>query len=303
MATEIEVKNTPAVEKKNTNKKSSFGTVKEADVIIYRLEKENEKLRDDTPKFPPYIRFPNTDVIQWNFGTEQEPEWGERAIRYLRGYPTIFVDEQEKNGRVVPENVLNNPNNRFEIINGEIIVRPHEKAKIQFLDYCNRNSKSPYRTGKTVTLFSRYSEEGRTQDLKAKQELQKVAFEKAFSADEEQIAFHAKYLGIPLIDPATTATRKPDSIITDYRQKAIDDPKKFIETYDDQDLKLKYKIERAIEDNVISLRIVPGKAVYTTTKAEICDVPEKAELKTVVDTLFLFSQGKGGTDLLKKLAD
>lgn len=301
MATETEVLSTPAAKQKSN--KSSFGKVKEADIIIYRLDKQNEKLRDDTPPYPPYLRFPNTDVIQWNFGTEKEPDWGERAIRYLRGYPTIFVDEQEKNGRVVPENVLNNPNNRFEIINGDVTAKPHEKARIQFLDICNRNSNSPYRTGKIPTLFSRHSEVARTQNLKAKQGLQKEAFEKAFAADETQVAFHAKYLGIPLIDAATTATRDYESVLTDYRQMAIDNPKKFIETYDDQDLKLKYKIERAIEDNVISLRIIPGKAVYTATKAEICDVPEKAELKTVVDTLFLFSQGKGGADLLKKLAD
>lgn len=291
----------PTIASVNSSKKKIFGTQKKPDMIIYRLVKKNDKLRDDTPPYPPYKRFPNTDIISWNYGTDDKPEWGERAIRFLPGYSTIFVDEQEKNGRVLPENVINNPNNRFEIINGEIRVRPHEAAKIYFLDICNRNVESEHRTGKTEGLFARYSEEKRVIDLQGKQKLQKEAIEKAFTADENQVAFHAKYLGISTIDPSTAASRTYEAVLADYRQMAIDNPKNFLDTFDDQDLKLKFHIETAIETGVINLKLVPGKAVFSSTKEEICDVPVSQDLTPIVDALFIFSQGREGAALIKKI--
>jgi hypothetical protein len=282
-------------------KKKIFGNQKAADVIIYRLDKRNDKVRDDTPPYPPYIRFPNYDIITWE--DEETGVVGTRAIRWLPGETTIFVDEQEKNGRTIPENILNNPNNRFEIIDGEIKVRPHEKTKIQFLDYCNRNSRSEYSTGRVQGIFSRYSEEGQVENLKNKQKLQKEALDKAYAASPEQIAFHAKYLNIPMVDPKTSATRTQDAVSTDYVQFALDNPSEFIKTYDDEDLKLKYKIEKAIEENFINLDIIKGKAVYTGNKQEICDVPQVKEISVIVDTLFIFASGKNGGDFLKKISD
>lgn len=285
------------------SKKSLFGEMKDAKLVIYKMIKKNPKLRQDTPEYPPYRNFKNTDIIRWNYGTEAEPEWGERAIRYLNGHPSIFVDEQEAGNRVIPERVLNNPKNQFELNNGIIAVASHELVKLKYLDFTNLNEDSPYSTGKVQPLFARYSEGKRVQELKKKQTLQKEAMEKAFAASEEQVAFHAKYLDIPIIDRETSATRDYESILTDYRQIAMDDPKKFIETFDDEDLKLKYKIETAIENNFINLKLIQGKAVFTATKEEICDVPVSGDIKQVVDTLFIFSQKKEGTLLVKKLND
>lgn len=285
-------------EKKASVKKTNsvFGTPKQPSLIIYRLLKQNDvKMREDTPLYPPYIRFPNYDIIQWEGGT--------RAIRWLPGETTIFVDEQEKNGRVVPENIRDNPNNRFEIFDGEIKVRPHQKTKIQFLDMCNRNAESEYKTGTLPGIFARYSEDKKVEQLAAKQIKQKAAIEKSFNADEYQIAFHAKYLGIPMIDGATSSTRTLEAVMADYRQIAMDKPEQFLKTFDDEDLKLKFKIERAIDGKFISLSVIPGKAAYASTKAEICDVPVNTDIKYVVDALFMFSQTKSGTDFIKKVSE
>ncbi len=126
--------------------------------------------------------------------------------------------------------------------------------------------------------------------------------EKAFTASEEQVAFHAKYLDIPIIDRETSATRDYEAILTDYRQVAMDDPEKFIKTFDDEDLKLKHKIEVAIESNFINLKLIQGKAIFTATKEEICDVPV-GEVRQAVDALFIFSQKKEGTTLVKRLSE
>jgi hypothetical protein len=284
-----------ATESKASVKKNvSFGTQKQPDSIIYRLIKQNAKIREDTPLYPPYKRFPNYDLITWEGGT--------RAIRWLPGFTSIFVDEQEAGNRVIPDNILNNPNNRFEIIEGIIRVRPHEKTKIQFLDLCNRNADSKHRTGSVEALFARVSEEKTIKELGDKQQAQKIAIEKAFNASAEQIAFHAKYLGIPMTD-AENASRTFEAVQADYRQIAIDNPVSFLKTFDDEDLKLKYKIEKALESNFINLTIVKGKAVFTSNKVEICEVPENVESKVVVDTIFNFSQSKNGTAFLKQLAD
>ncbi len=216
-----------------TNKKI-FGEKKGADLVIYRLIKQNDvKLREDTPLYPPYVRFPNKDIIVWEDGT--------REIRWLPGEQSIFVDEQEKNGKKIPDNILENPNNRFEIIDGEIKVRPHEKTKIQFLDMCNRNADSKHRTGTIAPLFIRYTEEKRIADLNNKQQKQEEAIKKAFAASEELVYFQAPYLNIALIDVKTSASREFEAIRTDYRQVAIDNPVEFLKIFDDEIIDEKFK--------------------------------------------------------------
>lgn len=277
--------------------KSPFGKPKKADIIVYRLVERNNKLRDDTPPYPPYKRFPNTDIITWNFGTEQNPDWRERAIRYLPGFQSIFVDEQEANGRVIPEQVIANAP-RFEIIEGEIKVRPHEHTKIKFLDLCNRNVNSPNRTGRVEAIFEKYSEENVVKQKSDKLKAQREAIILAASASDEQIAFHAKYLDVSLIDPVTQATRTKEAIKADYEEAALGNPEKFTETFNDPDLKMKWLIENALDNNVISLTLIPGKAAWVGSKEEICEMPAGM---FPAEALFNFSQTKDGEELAKRL--
>lgn len=237
-----EVLNAPKIasdKKAEEPKKKIFGQLKKPDVIIYRLIKENDRtIRTDTPRFPPYRRFPNTDIIVWEFDTGTRDENGKpikteatREIRWLPGEQSIFVDEQEKNGRKIPENILHNPNNRFEIIEGDVRVQPHQKTKIYFLDICNRNVDSPHRTGTVEALFSKYTEEKRITELKEKQVKQQEAMTKAFGVSEEQVYAHALRLNIPIVDNLTGASREYESILTDYRQMAMDNPTEFLNVY------------------------------------------------------------------------
>jgi stalled ribosome alternative rescue factor ArfA len=201
--------------------------------VVYRLLKQNDRTqRTDTPLYPPYKRFPNIDIIVWEDAT--------REIRWLPGEQSIFVDEQEKNGRKIPENILNNPNNRFEIIDGEIRVRPHEKTKILFLDMCNRNADSKHSTGTIQPLFRKYTEKQRVEDLGIKQRKQKEAINKSFEASPDLVYFHARHLNIPLMDSVTGASREIDALITDYRQMAMDFPVEFLKVFDDENLTAKF---------------------------------------------------------------
>lgn len=219
-----EVKSTAA-----TPKQKNVVPQKAPDRVSYRLIKENDRTqRSDTPQFPPYKRFPNTDIIVWEDGT--------REIRWLPGEQSIFVDEQEKNGRKIPDNIIHNPNNRFEIIDGYIHVRPHEKTKIQFLDMCNRNLHSKHRTGTIEALFVRYTEELRVAELQNKQVKQKEAMMKAFEATPEMVMLHAQKLNIPIINNITQGSREFEAIQADYRQMAMDFPNDFLKVFDDESL-------------------------------------------------------------------
>jgi hypothetical protein len=198
------------------------GLKKEPEMIVFKLLKENPtvKGREDTPLFPPLISLKNTDIIKWKDG--------ERAIRYLHGWQSIFVDEQEANGRVVPENVLANPLNRLEIIDGEIRVRPSENTKLKFLEMCNKNANSEYRTGKVAAIFARFSEDTNASSLKEKQNLQKKAFDKAFAADPQYVFDNAPKLSIPL-NAQTGEGRSFDAVFADFKQYALNYPEKFLE--------------------------------------------------------------------------
>jgi len=152
----------------------------------------------------------------------------------LPGEQSIFVDVQEKDGRKIPENILNNANNRFEIIDGYIRVRPHEKTKIQFLDMCNRNIDSNHRTGTIPAIFKKYTEEARVKELGDKQTKQQEAMQKAFDADEELVYFHAPFMNISLVNSVTHQSREYEAIRTDYRQLAMDNPDVFLKVFNDK---------------------------------------------------------------------
>lgn len=223
---EVAAPTTASVKKAEEPKKKIFGVDKKPNTVIYRLLQKNDRTqRTDTPEYPPYKRFPNTDIIVWEDAT--------REIRWLPGEQSIFVDEQEKGGRKIPENILNNPNNRFEIIDGHIRVRPHEKNKIYFLDICNRNIDSKHRTGTVAALFSKYTEEMKSAELSAKQDRQVEAMGKAASATQEQVYNHALKLNIPLIDNLTQGSREYDAVRADYRQMAMDFPDDFLKVFEE----------------------------------------------------------------------
>jgi hypothetical protein len=103
-----------------------------------------------------------------------------------------------------------------------------------------------------------------------------------------------------MIDPATSSSRTFKAVRADYRQMAINEPERFLKTFDDDDLRLKYFIERAIESNLINLNLIPGKIIWTATKEEVCDIPAGS---TPVEALFNFCQLKAGEDTQRRIKE
>lgn len=201
---------------------------KEPDYVIFRLINENPIIRgrDDIPKYPPYIRLKNTDVIVWK--DEKTGEKYERAIRFLNGHESIFVDEQEKNGRVIPPQMLKSDKNEFLILNGEMRFRPTERAKIQFARVRNANADSEHRTGRIAAIYKEYNEKAETVERKEFQNMVKEAMDKAYNTDISDIMQYASLLNIS-INGADGGSREADAIKSDFIQRAIDQPKQFLD--------------------------------------------------------------------------
>jgi hypothetical protein len=82
---EVTLPNRASEKKAEAPKKKIYGELKKPDLVIYRLiQQNNVSDREDTPLYPPYRRFPNTDIIVCEDAT--------REIRWLPGEQSIFVD-------------------------------------------------------------------------------------------------------------------------------------------------------------------------------------------------------------------
>ena len=157
---------------------------------------------------------------------------------------------------------------------------------------------SPNRTGRVEGVFEKYSEENVIKQKSDKLKKQREAITLASQASTEQIAFQAKYLGVSIIDSVTQATRTLEAIKADYEEAALSDPERFIETFNDPELKMKWLIENAIDNNVINLSLVPGKAIWFGSKEALCEIPSGL---IAAEALFNFSQTTEGEGMAKRL--
>lgn len=268
---------------------------KAAEKVVFQLLKPNAKIRLDTPDYKPYIRLKNTSNIFY--------EGEVRKIRYLKGYKSIFVDEQEPENRPVAEGIVNSSQNQIEVIEGKIEVNPNDSMKIKYLRMCSYNANSEYRDNQTVPLFAELTPDAKSKEQAKKQDLMLEAVETSKTADDQQIAFHAQYLGIPFVDQATGASRTPEAIKVDYRQKAFDDPAVFLETFNSMELRIRYWISRAIEERVIDLTSKVGWAIFGGSKADICTIPSGTDIRNIQEALYLHANKRTGEDFLKQLRD
>lgn len=268
---------------------------KAAEKVVYRLIKQNEKTREDTPLYRPLIILQNTDTISENGQL--------RNIRYIKGHKSIYVEDQEEGNRPLPENLVHNQQNKIQVVDGFIEVSPKDKTLIEFLDKTNKNQDSKFRYGNTTPLFKRVTEDTEVDERLSKQDLVEQALKLAASADDIQLEFHAKYLEIPILDPYTNASRSIKAIKADYKQTALDSPKKFIDSFNDPELKTRYWLDRAVNEKTIDINTVVGQAIWGSSKAEICAIPSGTDHKNIMETLFVFALSKNGGDLLKQLKE
>jgi hypothetical protein len=266
-------------------------------MYIFRLLKEHPKYHEGASIFPPYFTIPNKDIILWNFGTENEPDFQPREIRYIDGYKTIFVDEQEVNGPLA-DGVVNKQTNIITFNNGFLNVPSWNKPLVEFLslnNQCSKNTNKFKRVSDTYMLLNLGNNDENAVELGKKKDR---AYDLARSASEEDMIPHAKFLGIPFVHASTGEERDMDVIREDYKAKALENPEKFLLMANNPKLKLRFLVEKGLEKSIITVGLVKNQAHWVATKQMITQLPAN---QTAVDALTEFATTEDGSGFISTL--
>lgn len=280
--------------KKITAKKAK----KEPEMYIFRLIKEHPKYHEGASIFPPNFLIPNSDTILWNYGTEQEPDFQPREIRYIDGMKTIFVDEQEKNGPLA-DNILNKQTNIIQFDNGFLKVPSWNKPLVQFLklnNQCSYNTNKFKMISNTYMLLDYGNNDDTVVELGKKKDR---AYDLARSASEDDMIPHAKFLGIPFIHASTGEERDMDAIREDYKAKALADPEKFLLMANNPKLKLRYLVEKGLEKGIVTTGLVKNQAHWVATKQLITALPANQGAIEALTEFATTDEGSGFISTLK----
>lgn len=264
---------------------------------IFRLCEEHPKYYEGASVYPPRFVVPNKDNIIYNYGTDDAPDYRPRQIRYLDGYPSIFVDEQEVNGPV-PDSILGSQKNVITFEFGNLTVPAWNKTLYEFLmlsNQCEQNTNKARQTKNVYRLLDFYNSDNNAVEIGKKKDL---AYDMARNASIEDMIPHAKFLGISFIHPATGEERDYDVIREDYKAKALQDPENFLLFANNPRIKVLYFIEQGLKANIITTQLVKGQLHWAGSKQLITDLdPSKSEKDAIAD----FVNTEEGSVFLKTL--
>ena len=254
---------------------------------------EHPKLYEGASTFPPKFVIPNKDTV---LVMDANGNLTPRAIRYIDGHPSIFVDEQEPNGQPIPENVANRVGNEIVFENGFLRVPSYNKALVQYLKL-NNQCEQQEKKFKQVNSTYRLLDFANSDEIVVKQgKLKDEAYDHARSASEADMIPHAKYLGIPFIHPITLEEREMAAIREDYKVKAIENPADFLKYASNPKIKIRFNVEKGLEKGIITTGIVKNQLHWGNTKIYITDLPSNLQpIDAIVDYVF-----KTGGDVFYK---
>jgi hypothetical protein len=241
---------------------------KEPEFYIFRLVKENKPMNPGDRIFPPLVSITNQDTVLFNYGTEDAPDFRPRKIRYLDGFKSIFVDEQEENG--VIDNTRN-PEIKFQ--QGHLNVPSWNKCLIQFLKLNNQCEQQTNKLNQVNNLYRLLDFANNDESVVELGKKKDRAYDLARSATETDMIPHAKFLGIPFVHSSTGEEREIDAIREDYKAKALENPDKFLLYANNPKVKIRFIVEKALEQGVITTGLVRGQMHWTLSKQMICEIP------------------------------
>jgi len=297
MAKATELASVPTIGTPTTKKTVVKKAKKEPDLYIFRLVEEHPKAHAAASPFPAVFTIPNQDTILWNYGTEEEPDFQPREIRYIDGAKTIFVDEQEEKAPLA-DSVLNKQTNLLTFEQGYLKVDSWNKTKYQYLlltNQCEQNTNKFKMTKNIYKLLDFGNTDDNIVELGKKKDR---AYDLARSASEDDMIPHAKFLGIPFRHASTGEDRDMDAIREDYKAKALENPEKFLLMANNPKLKLRYLIEKGLEKSILTTGLVKNQAHWVTTKQLITELPANA---TALDALTEFASTDEGSGFVSTL--
>lgn len=268
------------------------------DVFIFRLIQEHPKYYEGASVFPPRFVIPNKDTVIHNYGTEDDPDFRPRQIRYVDGFPTIFVDEQEKNGPVA-ENIASSQRNVITFENGHLMVPSWNKVLFDYLmasNLCEQNTNKARQTKNVYKLLDFSNNDQNVVELGKRKDL---AYDMARNASIEDMIPHAKFLGISFTHLSSGEERDFDAIREDYKSKALQDPDNFLLFANNPRIKAMFAIEQGLKNNIITTELVKGQLHWSSTKQLISVIDMNQKPSEAIADFAVSEEGAGFLKMLK----
>ncbi len=237
-------------------------------------------------KFKPYQNLILTSQIVW--------KGGRINLRYYDGCESIFVSEQPKEKDVIDQ--LCQQTKRRNFLEGKLTIEGYDKMLLLYLNICSWNAESPFRTSTANQIFICVN--GEKMATKESDKLDKIeeAMKFAREASVNKMFIHANFLGIPTTDYDSGNDLTEKEIRTAYRKEASKNPAKFIESFGNKSLEIKYYINQAWEKGTINNKLNKNKAAWSNSGTEICDIYGLTSPEAICQRLFEFSQNEEGEE-------
>ena len=273
-------------------------TKKKPDMYVFRLVHEHPKMHEGSSIFPPRYIITNQDNVLFNYGTDDEPDFSPRQIRYLDGFPTIFVDEQEEKGNIT-DSVTGNPKNVISFDNGHLVVPAWNKPLYDFLmasNQCEQNKNKLKQVKNTYRLLDFANSDSDVVEIGKKKDL---AYDMARNSSLDEMIPHAKFLGISFVHASTGEERDWDAVREDYKSKALENPENFLLFVNNPRIKTIFLIEKGLERGIITTSLVKGQLHWMSSKQLIAPLDTSKSAKEAIADFATTEEGDSFVKTLK----
>ena len=229
--------------------------------------------------------------------------WNEKKgrmerIRLLRGYPSIWVEDQKGLEKSFVEQ-----NRRSLIFDRRVLrIADYDVEALEFLNLCNANLDNPNKKGTRKITFFQWNPQ-RTAELERAKRVAKVeAIKYASLATEDEMRKHSNFLGITFTDELGMP-KSMDALRNDYELYAEAQPNKFMQSAGSKEVEIAFIVKKALIDNKIDTTTKRGSAYWSNNGGFICKIPsdKKPQNYLVEFAMFPQDESKAFLEQLKKL--
>jgi len=229
--------------------------------------------------------------------------WNEKKgrmerIRLLRGYPSIWVEDQKGLEKSFVEQ-----NRRSLIFDRRVLrIADYDVEALEFLSLCNANLDNPNKKGTRKITFFQWNPQ-RTAELERAKRVAKVeAIKYASLASEDEMRKHCNFLGITFTDELGMP-KSMDALRNDYELYAEAQPNKFMQSAGSKEVEIAFIVKKALIDNKIDTTTKRGSAYWSNNGGFICKIPadKKPQNYLVEFAMFPQDEGKAFLEQLRKL--
>jgi len=229
--------------------------------------------------------------------------WNEKKgrmerIRLLRGYPSIWVEDQKGLEKSFVEQ-----NRRSLIFDRRVLrVADYDVEALEFLSLCNANLDNPNRKGTRKITYFQWNPKRTAEIERAKRVAKVEAIKYASLASDEEMRKHCNFLGISFVDELGMP-KSIEALRNDYELYAEAQPNKFMQSAGSKEVEIAFTVKKALIDNKIDTTTRRGSAYWSNNGGFICKIPsdKKAANYLVEFAMFPQDESKAFLEQLTKL--